>query len=264
MDDRRRTASLDALRDGYLGLCRLAEGQEGVSWGREPDVVWGMLPLPIAALNRIMRIQFSAEVADARIRAIADRYQTAGVAGTWWLDPESRPADLGDRLERMGLDAEELPAMRIDASDVPDLDLPAGATLSWVADPPSMRAATRLAAAGFGMPDELGDGIADLLAPVATPGSPVRTVVAELDGRPVASALGIDLGEVVAIYNVATLEEARGRGIGRAVTIAVLRDAMTRGARFGVLESSDLGHSVYRRIGFRDVAALRMYRPRSA
>ena len=70
--------------------------------------------------------------ADARIRAIADRYETAGVAGTWWLDPESRPADLGDRLERMGLDAEELPAMRIDSSDVPDLDLPAGATLSWV------------------------------------------------------------------------------------------------------------------------------------
>jgi hypothetical protein len=44
----------------------------------------------------------------------------------------------------------------------------------------------------------------------------------------------------------------------------VLRDAMARGAGFGVLESSDLGHPVYRRIGFRDVATFQVYgRPES-
>jgi ribosomal protein S18 acetylase RimI-like enzyme len=80
----------------------------------------------------------------------------------------------------------------------------------------------------------------------------------------VASAQGIDIGRAVGIYNVATLEEARGQGIGAAVTVAVLRDAMARGAAFGVLESSDLGHPVYERIGFRDVAAFQVYgRPES-
>lgn len=261
MGDRDRTASLDALCDGYLTLCRLADGQDGVSWGREPDVAWGMTPLPIGPFNRILRIHLDAEQADARIGAIMDRYAAAGVSGTWWLDPESLPADLGDRIERIGLVPEALAAMRIEASDVPDLELPMGVTLGWVVDEASMRDATRLAATGFGIPGELGEAVADVLAPLGAPGSPVRTVVAELDGRPVASALGIGLGRSVVIGNVATLEDARGRGIGRAVTIAVLRDAMERGARFGVLESSDLGHPVYRRIGFRDVAALQVYGP---
>jgi ribosomal protein S18 acetylase RimI-like enzyme len=84
-------------------------------------------------------------------------------------------------------------------------------------------------------------------------------VVARLDDKPVASAQGIHIGRAVGIYNVATLEEARGQGIGAAVTVAVLRDAIDRGARFGVLESSDQGHPVYRRIGFRDVATMRVF-----
>jgi hypothetical protein len=48
------------------------------------------------------------------------------------------------------------------------------------------------------------------------------------------------------------------------VTIAVVREAIERGAGFGVIESSDIGHSVYQRIGFRDVASFRVYaRPAS-
>jgi predicted GNAT family acetyltransferase len=119
----------------------------------------------------------------------------------------------------------------------------------------------RVVAAGFGMPHELGSRMEDLMAPLARPDSPVRTVVARLDGRLVASAQGIDVGAAVAIYNVATLEEARGRGIGAAVTMAVVREAMAGGARFGVLESSAMGHAVYQRIGFRDIASLRVYGP---
>jgi ribosomal protein S18 acetylase RimI-like enzyme len=58
---------------------------------------------------------------------------------------------------------------------------------------------------------------------------------------------------VVLVANVAVREEARGRGIGTAVTAAVLAAAQERGATDAVLVSSELGHSVYGGLGFVDV-----------
>ena len=256
--------TLDALRDAYLVLCRAVESAGGVASADEGDVAWGMTPMPIGAFNRVVRIRFAGDQADDRIREVADRYTVAGVPGTWWIDPQSTPSDLGERLERIGFVAEAVPAMRVEAADVPELEVPSGVTLSWATDPGALRSAMRLVAAGFGLPGELGDRMADLMVSAARPDTPLRTVVARLDDKPVASAQGVHIGRAVGIYNVATLEEARGRGIGAAVTIAVLREAMARGAGFGVLESSDLGHHVYERIGFRDVATFQVYgRPES-
>lgn len=255
------TESLDALRDGYLTLCRLLEGAPGIAWADDGDLAWGMTSMPIGAFNRISRIRLGDGTADVRIAEMIDRYETAGLPSTWWVDPQATPTDLASRFERRDFKSEAVPAMRIEADDVLGLDLPAGVTLSWATDPLALRAAMQLVAQGFGLPDDLGNRMADMIAPLARSDGPMRTAVARLDGKPVASAQGTLVGRAVAIYNVATLGEARGRGIGAAVTTAVLRDAVTRGARFGVLESSTMGHGVYERIGFRDVATLRVYGP---
>jgi GNAT superfamily N-acetyltransferase len=259
MQDADLGETLDALRDVYLTLCGAVSSTGGVASADEGDVAWGMTPMPIGAFNRVVRIRLTREEADDRLRAVADRYGVAGVPMSWWIDPTSTPSEVGARLERMGFVSEAVPAMRVEAGDVPELAVPAGVTLSWATEPASLRSAMQLVAAGFGLPAELGVRMADMLASAAGPASPVRTVVARLDDKPVASAQGIHIGHAVGIYNVATLDEARGQGIGAAVTVAVLRDAMARGAAFGVLESSDLGHLVYGRIGFRDVCAFQVY-----
>jgi ribosomal protein S18 acetylase RimI-like enzyme len=73
-----------------------------------------------------------------------------------------------------------------------------------------------------------------------------------------AAALFVGAG-VAGVYNVCTVPEVRGQGIGRAVTAAVLDDAVRRGLRIAVLGSSPMGYPVYRRLGFRDVSRLRSY-----
>ncbi len=52
------------------------------------------------------------------------------------------------------------------------------------------------------------------------------------------------------IYYVATLPAARGRGIGRAVTLAPLLEARARGYRVAVQHSTEMGVFVYQRLGF--------------
>lgn len=259
MDVASLDASLGALRDGYLTLCRLTTSI-GTTWGTDPDLAWGITPLAIGDFNRVTGIRMEPDRTEARVQEVMRRYADAGLPATWWLDPHSTPHDLGTRLLGLGMTTEAVPAMRIELEDLPATDLPAGVTLSWARDEDEVMAAMLLVAVGFGLPTELAEEVAQFLAATGRPETPALTVVASLDGRPVAAAQGIHLGQSVVIYNVATLQEARGRGIGAAVTTAVLRDAASTGARFGVLESSELGHAVYQRVGFRDVATFEVFR----
>lgn len=78
-------------------------------------------------------------------------------------------------------------------------------------------------------------------------------------GRIVAtSALVLDDG-VAGIYCVSTIPEARGRGLGAFVTAAPLRAAYAMGYRVGVLQASEAGYPVYRRLGFSDHGGIPLF-----
>jgi predicted GNAT family acetyltransferase len=74
------------------------------------------------------------------------------------------------------------------------------------------------------------------------------------DGRPAATALAYPGREGLGVFNVATPAQWRGRGYGAAVTSRAVADGFAGGARFGYLQSSAIGESVYRRLGFEQVS----------
>jgi ribosomal protein S18 acetylase RimI-like enzyme len=57
---------------------------------------------------------------------------------------------------------------------------------------------------------------------------------------------------VAGIYNVATLESARRKGIGAAMTAIPLLEARSAGYRVGTLEASESSFNVYRKLGFQE------------
>lgn len=64
---------------------------------------------------------------------------------------------------------------------------------------------------------------------------------------------------VAGIYAVATIPEVRRKGIGEIMTVMPLNEARQNGYRVGILQSSSLGYSLYKKIGFKEVCKFYLF-----
>ncbi len=91
-------------------------------------------------------------------------------------------------------------------------------------------------------------------------GGPLRIWVGYAGDLPVTTGMAYTDERVTGVYVIATLEQARGRGYGAAITA---RCMSVDPAKPAVLQASDLGQPVYRRLGFVEVARYTVwFRPR--
>jgi GNAT superfamily N-acetyltransferase len=97
----------------------------------------------------------------------------------------------------------------------------------------------------------------DLLAGVDP--TAFHVLVARLEGEIVATGLAFDLGDDCGIYNVSTVERARRRGIGTALTTRLVHDAAERGCGTATLQSTEMAECVYASVGFRDLGRFLEY-----
>jgi ribosomal protein S18 acetylase RimI-like enzyme len=92
-----------------------------------------------------------------------------------------------------------------------------------------------------------------IVTPAALDAAGWHHFVGYVDGRPVASGAAYVDNRLVRVDNIATLEDVRGHGYGRAMTAAA---AGVDPGKPAALVASDLGRRVYERLGF--VAMLRI------
>ena len=89
----------------------------------------------------------------------------------------------------------------------------------------------------------------------------VRIAVLDVDGDPAAGALAFRLNESLGVYTVATVERARRRGFGRAVTWAAIDAGHAAWeSRIAILQSSVMGQSVYASMGFEVIGSIGLWR----
>lgn len=128
--------------------------------------------------------------------------------------------------------------------------LPAGHEIRVVADAAGLADHAAVLANGFGMPLEWAVAFAqESLA--AEPN--VAFYVGYQDGEPVTSGLGVRTARTIGVYNIATVEWARRRGLGAAMTHRVVDDGAAAGCDVAILQASDMGLPVYVRLGFQTV-----------
>ena len=89
-------------------------------------------------------------------------------------------------------------------------------------------------------------------------------LIARLGGENVSTGMGYDHDGDCGIFNVGTLEHARRRGLGSALTTSLLHDARARGCRSASLQSTAMAEGVYARLGFRDLGRILEYVPPAA
>jgi ribosomal protein S18 acetylase RimI-like enzyme len=248
---------VDASSRVFAELNRRVPGFDGLV---EPDVTVASIGLPIARVNSATAARFAPASADARIDDVVEWFERRKVPFVWRLGPTDQPADLQDRLLAKGftLDPDELPGMAASLVDLPPIELPDGAVIELVRDATAFREWLDVMVAGFGMPPQIGDAFVAFGSQGFGDELPWRALLARVDGRPVATALGVFAGNGIDIANVATLPEVRGRGLGRAVTLAAMHLGAEAGARLAVLQSTEMGHGVYRRLGFEDFGRYRV------
>lgn len=189
--------------------------------------------------------------ADTEVAAMVEAFRRDGVASfTWWLSPDVDRRPWARLLARHGFRHESgPPGMGMDVDELRALE--AGALrIRRVSAEDDLSTWGSTFVRGYGLRGELAGPFAALLAGVG-PDLPYRHYLGWLDGEPVATSTLFLAAGAAGIYNVGTVPEARGRGVGTAMTVAPLREARAMGYRAGVLQTSDLGASVYRRIGFR-------------
>lgn len=100
---------------------------------------------------------------------------------------------------------------------------------------------------GNEMPPQM---VGQLLVPSLLNDERTRLFLGRVDGRAVATSASVRTGATVGIYSVSTAPEARGRGVGTAMTWHLMADAEP-GWNVAVLQASDMGRPVYERMGFR-------------
>lgn len=231
-----------------------------------PDALWFETPIPVPPYNTVVRFHGGHD-ADRTIDAIFGRFAARGVPFLWVVHPSATPADLTGRLRARGFeDVESLAGMAADLRQIPGLpSVPAGVEIHSVTPQHDVAPFTELVAERWEVPSA---AHASLLGighsfDFGVAGSPNRAWVAVQGGTALAKAVTHDSGGVVGLYGMATTPRARGMGLGRLLALTALADARSRGMALAVLHSTPMAVSLYRSIGFRDVAPLHVYARRA-
>lgn len=226
--------------------------------------IWFETPIPIIPYNTVIRF-CADDDGEAAISAIVNHFDRRGIPHAWILHPTSRPQDLGQRLKARGLEEVEVVAgMAMGLAAIPEAgDLGEEVEIVEVHDLDKLGEYLDLAAWRWEVPEDMTHHLVAMARAfdIGKAGSPVRLWVAYRNGRAVSKvALNLDNG-VAGIYGVATLPEARGLGLARALTVTALQCARDAGYDVSVLHSTPMAHSLYEAIGFRDCAPFRVFAP---
>jgi GNAT superfamily N-acetyltransferase len=169
-----------------------------------------------------------------------------------------RPLDLGDRLVAAGFThGGSEPGMALRLAELREAEV-AGLRIERVVDLPGVTTWAQTLGQGFGEGVKEAEWVASVYRRLGL-ADPWRHYLGYLDGEPVATVTVFFAAGVAGVYFVMTVPEARRRGIGAAITAAVLREARDSGVEYAVLGSSSAGRSVYAGLGFREVCAINLY-----
>ena len=236
--------------------------------GRSPTVelsigrylTWFVTSVPDHFMNLVVCTDLPPSGIDELIEDALAHFRALNIKKLTWLAQEDTLSmEFKRSLLAHGLTESFGTDMAVDLMSIPErLPLPVGLEIVRVETEEMLRQWIHVASIGFEVSREFEEVWYGFFAE-AVFDLPFQTYIAFLNGQPVGTSQFFLSAGVAGIYNVTCLPDARGQGIGKAVTHAPLVDACAMGYRVGILQASDLGYPVYRRLGFQDFGELSVY-----
>lgn len=224
---------------------------------------WSQLITPsfrTGGLNGVEQAQMSEHEADAVIDATIAEYDAQDIWFRWTVGPDSRPADLGERLARRGLQGHRVIVMAAAIEDIPAAPVP-GVDVERVTEA-NVETYARVVAEGWD--NDPAPLLAYQRAVLADPGQHNQSFLAMIDGQPVGAANTACFERSAYFMGGVVLPAARGRGVYRALIAARLQAIAVR--RIGLITSQAMESTsapILARLGFVPIAEVTSYsRPR--
>ena len=196
-----------------------------------------------------------AEALRAALPELATVYAAAGVrAWTVWIHQSDAEATAVVRAAGHALDATPEGM----GCSLEELIAPDGVHELQYTEDPNVEDLQVVLAHGYGFPLKASRRVA-----AAAPNGPGTFVgLARVDGRPVSTAQVTIVGSDAGVFAVATVPEARGRGLARSLQYVLLQRARELGARTTTLQATASGRGVYAALGYRPFGPMNMWERR--
>jgi GNAT superfamily N-acetyltransferase len=219
----------------------------------ELDGVTAAVVPACAARSVVNCVTYSrAEALATQLERIAHEYDRAGVrAWTVWVPEQDREA--ARLLEGAGHVLDARPAAMVRSLEG---IAPPGVDLDLME--PDMAAAARVNDQAYGFPGDFERAFQSV------PPEPAHLYLVRSDGVPACTVLTYEEHRECGIYLVATLPEARGRGLATALMAHALIEARGRGSVTSSLQATARGRPIYERLGYRDIGTVHMWERRRA
>jgi ribosomal protein S18 acetylase RimI-like enzyme len=251
---------VQAIENNFIDFWTYLGRSPRVDLYNGPDMIRFLCDVPFPICNSVFRAKLSLDNLDSEIKDAVMHFQSKGLPVRWMTSPSTQPDNLEDRLQAYGfIDSGYATGMAVNLMKINEsLYAPIDLSIQQVDDENMLAKMVQIFTTGYGIPGPVGDLILDILRYLGFE-LPLRQYIGLLDGKPVAcSSLFLSAG-VAGIFLVATVEEARGQGIGSALTLKPLQVARDLGYQIGVLGASEMGKKMYRRLGFQDYFKFDIY-----
>jgi ribosomal protein S18 acetylase RimI-like enzyme len=257
LNDFSKQSLKEAVINNMLDYCRFRAKTPRVTILETEEIFRYDVGFTSFAMQGVCYTNLKPDKVNQKIEEVVEYFTSRNMPLIWIHTPGiTKPENMEDYLEahsfkKMGVS----PGMAVDLEKIiDDRPTPPGLTIQQVDNEELNRVFWKVWSKGYPMPDDYAAFEAYVSEYVGFhPDNPQKLFLGLLDGESVATSQLFLGGGVAGLWGVTTLQKARGKGVGTAMSLHPLRVARSLGYRVAVLDSTQQGIGIYRRLGFEEV-----------
>ena len=216
-----------------------------------PDYLLFSHGVKFPAYQGVTNFSAAPEVWDEKIEEIISWFRERKLPFMWVQTPDQHPS-LEGRLLEHGLHPGVARGMAVDLNLLPQKhENPEGLEIRRVLTADEVEKFFDIWCTAYPMPNPLAETFCKATKTIDyITGDNANYFLGYLDGEPVSTSVIFLSGGVAGLWWVTTMPEARGKGIGTAMTVQPLLMAREKGYRMATLQATDMGRPLYTKLGF--------------